>query len=255
MSTIILQNKVYKTMHSDVAIIIPSRMGATRLPRKALVKIGDKTMIEHVVCSLAKIGGSKLYVATDAKEIARVAEKSGAIAIMTDEDCPTGSDRVFQAFQKIPKRDKIKYVINVQCDMPFVRQEIVNKIINTLEEGDYDMVTPVVKVGRDIAKSSSNVKVVVNRKSEALYFSRSMVPHGSEEFLYHVGIYGFKHEALEKFVTLEQGQYENIENLEQLRALEHGIKIGICQSTEIPISVDTQEDLDNAIKYYSIMSA
>ena len=242
-------------MYSDVAIIIPSRMDATRLPRKALAKIGNKTMIEHVVCRLCDIGGSNLYVATDSEEIARVVEKSGAIAIITDEDCPTGSDRVFQALKKIPKHDKIKYVINVQGDMPFIQKEIVGQIIDILEKDNYDIVTPVVKVGKDLAESSSNVKVVVNQKNDALYFSRSMVPYGSKEFLYHVGIYGFKRDALERFVTLEHGQYENIENLEQLRALEHGMKIGVCQSTEIPISVDTQEDLDNAIKYYANMNA
>ncbi len=242
-------------MCPNVAIIIPSRIGSTRLPRKALAKIGNKTMIEHVVCHLCDVGGSNLYVATDSKEIARVVERLGVIAIITNENCPTGSDRIFQALKKIPEQDKIKFVINVQGDMPFIQKKTVEQVIGILEKGNYDIVTPVVKVNKDLAESSSNVKVVVNQKNDALYFSRSMLPYGSKEFLYHVGIYGFKRDALERFVTLEHGKYENIENLEQLRALEHGMKIGVCQSTEIPISVDTLEDLDNAIKHYANMDA
>lgn len=184
-------------MHSDVAIIIPSRIGSTRLPRKALAKIGDFSLIEHVVRGLKNIAGNNLYVATDSKEIANVAESAGAIAIMTDEDCSTGSDRVFQAFQKIPEHDRIKYIINIQGDMLFVSPVIVDKIIDGLKNGEGEIVTPVVKIDQDTAASSSNVKVVVGASGQAMYFSRSLVPHGASEFLYHVGIYGFTRTACE----------------------------------------------------------
>jgi len=238
-------------MHSDVAIIIPSRIGSTRLPRKALARIGEKSLIEHVICQLALVEVNNLYVATDSEEIAKLAESSGAIAIMTDEDCPSGSDRIFQAFQKIPERDKINYIINVQGDMPFIDASVIDKIIDGLKSGNGEIVTPVVKVGRDIADSSSNVKVVACNQGRAMYFSRNLVPHGATEFLYHVGIYGFQRDALEKFVNLPQGKYEQIEKLEQLRALEHGMKIGICFSNDVPISVDTPEDLSKARKYHA----
>ena len=237
-------------MHSDVAIIIPSRIGSTRLPQKALARIGEKSLIEHVVCQFALVEVDNLYVATDSEEIAKLAESAGAIAIMTDEDCPSGSDRIFQAFQKIPERDKINYIINVQGDMPFFNASVIDRIIDDLKKGDGDIVTPVVKVGRDIADSSSNVKVIACNQGRAIYFSRSLVPHGATEFLYHVGIYGFQRDALEKFVNLPQGKYEQIEKLEQLRALEHGMKVGICFSNDVPISVDTPEDLSKARKYY-----
>lgn len=240
-----------KEQYSDVVIIVPSRIGSTRLPKKALAKIGNKTLIEHVVLRIKSEFKGNLYVATDSEEIANLVKKSDAIAIMTDEDCQTGSDRIFQAFKTIPHNDKIKYVINIQGDMPFVDLHVVGQIITMLKTEDYDIVTSGVKVGKDVAQAESNVKIVVDKYGKALYFSRSMIPHGGEEFLYHVGIYGFKIEALEKFIKLERSKYEVCEKLEQLRALENGMKIGVCISSEIPISVDTREDLEKANLYYS----
>jgi len=241
-------------MHGDVAFIIPARLGSTRLPCKALAKIGNKTMIEHVVSRLKGSTGDNLYVATDSEVIAACVEKAGAIAIMTDEACQSGSDRVFEAFKKLPNRDKIKYIVNVQGDMPFVRAEVVEDVVTMLKTGEYEIVTPVVKVGRDIAENASNVKVVADANNRALYFSRSVIPDGADEFLYHVGIYGYKKEALEKFIKMEQGNYERSEKLEQLRALEAGMSIGVCLSQEVPISVDTQDDLIKAQAYYKTLS-
>lgn len=237
--------------HSDVAFIIPSRIGSTRLPNKALAAIGGKSMIEHVIARINAGSVNNLYVATDSEKIVEKVKTTGGIAIMTSEDCLTGSDRVYEAFKKIPNNDKIKYIINVQGDMPFVDYRVLKQIIDKLKNSDFDIVTPVVMVGSDIASKSSNVKVVVDINDKALYFSRSVIPHGAEEFLYHVGIYGYKAEALEKFVRLKETQYESVEKLEQLRALENGMRIGIVLSNEIPISVDTYEDLERAREYYA----
>jgi 3-deoxy-manno-octulosonate cytidylyltransferase (CMP-KDO synthetase) len=178
-----------------------------------------------------------------------VVKIAGAVPIMTDPDCPTGSDRVFEALQTMPEGKKIKYIINVQGDMPFIKPSVVSDIINGLKSGVAEIMTAVAKVGEDVAASSSNVKVVVGKSNLAMYFSRSMIPHGAKEFLYHVGIYGFTREALEKFVNLPQSECEKLEKLEQLRALENGMKIGVVFSDEIPISVDTPEDLEKARKY------
>lgn len=237
--------------HSDVAFIIPSRIGSTRLPNKALADIGGKSMIEHVIARINDGSVNNLYVATDSEKIAEKIKIAGGIAIMTSEDCPTGSDRVYEAFKKIPHNDKIKYIINVQGDMPFVDYRVLEQIIDKLKNSDFDIVTPVVMVGSNIASKSSNVKVVVDINDKALYFSRSVIPHGAKEFLYHVGIYGYRTEALEKFVKLKETQYESIEKLEQLRALENGMRIGVMLSDEIPISVDTYEDLEKAREYYA----
>jgi 3-deoxy-manno-octulosonate cytidylyltransferase (CMP-KDO synthetase) len=241
--------------HSDVAFIIPSRLGSTRLPKKALADIGGKTMIEHVVYRLSSLADANLYVATDSSDIAFKVKAAGGIAIMTSASCPTGSDRAFEAFKKIPHNDKIKYIINVQGDMPFVDYKIVEQIVKKLKESDFDIVTPVVEVGHDVAASDSNVKVVIDKNDKAMYFSRSLIPHGAKKFLYHVGIYGYKVAALEKFVKLEETQYESVEKLEQLRALENGMSVGVIVSNEIPISVDTLADLEKAREYFASQGA
>ncbi|MDC0864729.1 3-deoxy-manno-octulosonate cytidylyltransferase [Rickettsiaceae bacterium] len=241
-------------MQHDVAIIIPSRIGATRLPKKPLAKIGKLSLIEHVISRIMPIAKNNLYVATDSFEIANVVRSSGAIAIMTDENCPSGSDRVFECFKKVDENNRIKYIINVQGDMPFIDNQLISTIIDRLKNTDSDIVTPVAKVSMDVAKSPSNVKVVADKFHNAMYFSRTPVPYGATEFLYHVGIYGFKRNALEKFVNLDHGHYEKLESLEQLRALEHGMKIGVCFSDEVPISVDTPDDLAKAKRYYEMLN-
>lgn len=238
-------------MYSDVAVIIPSRLEARRLPGKPLAQIGSMTMIEHVVTRIKNTGFENIYVATDSQEIADIVKIRGAHAIMTDIDCPSGTDRVYQAFLQLADRTKINYVINVQGDMPFVDGDSVHNIVTALRNSDFDIMTPVVRVGRDIADNPGNVKVVADQNNRALYFSRSLIPHDSEIFLYHVGIYGYTKDAIAKFVKLKPSKYEKVEKLEQLRALENGLSIGICYSTAVPISVDTDLDLAAARKYAS----
>lgn len=237
-------------MYKDVAFIVPARIGSTRLPRKALLKIGNKTLIEHVISQILPITNENLYIATDSEEIALVSKSAGAKPIMTSPNCPTGSDRIYEAFGKINNTNNIEYIINIQGDMPFIEISSIKDIVTNLKNSDYDIVTSGVNVDYDIAKHTSNVKIIADKNNKALYFSRSLIPYGSKEFLYHVGIYGFKKEALKKYVNIQQTKYEKSENLEQLRAIETGMNIGICISKEIPISVDTQEDLEKARNLY-----
>jgi 3-deoxy-manno-octulosonate cytidylyltransferase (CMP-KDO synthetase) len=237
---------------SDIAIIIPARIGSTRLPQKLIEKIGAMTVIEHVVTKIKPIIQGNLFVATDSQEIASYVTQHGAKAISTDKNCPTGSDRVLEAFTKIDNNDKIKFVINIQGDMPFIDPVVVKAMIDRYySKSDFDIITPVVKVGKDIAINPSNVKVVRDNVGKALYFSRSLIPFGGEEFLYHVGIYGFKTEALKKFVALPKGNYEATESLEQLIARENGMTIATFDCQQIPISIDTMEDLEKAREFYS----
>ncbi|MGC0371373.1 MAG: hypothetical protein DGJ47_000059 [Rickettsiaceae bacterium] len=234
---------------SKFVIIIPSRIGSTRLPRKPLAKIGEKSVIEHLIDNLKKFKDN-LYIATDSQEIADVAVKNGTNPLMTGE-CATGSDRIYQAFNQIDDKENIKYVINIQGDMPFINDKTISNILERLERNDCDIVTAIAKIDADTAQNASNVKVVVDNNQNAMYFSRAMIPHGAKEFNYHVGVYGFKTKALEKFVHLSQTECEKHESLEQLRALENGMKIGVFNSDEIPISIDTPEDLKKAINYYN----
>ena len=165
------------------------------------------------------------------------------------EECATGTDRVYQAFCKL--QSTVKYVINLQGDMPFVTPQLIYKIVERLEKGDCDIATAIIKADKGAIESESNVSVVIDKNDLAMYFSRCPIPYNGTEFNYHMGVYGFRVEALKRFVNLPQTKYELSEKLEQLRALEDGMQIGVCIVNEAPISVDTPEDLDKAIKYYN----
>lgn len=236
--------------HSDVAIIIPSRLGSTRLAEKPLKLIGSLSIIERVFTNVKQTNLEHIYVTTDSEKIADKITKLGGKVIFTDSNIPCGTNRVYEAFTKIPDNTNINYIVNVQGDMPFIEPSSIIKAIEELKKSDYDIMTPVVKVGIDVVKDHSNVNAVVDLKGRALYFSRSIIPNGAKDFLYHVGMYVFRKNALKRFVELEPTSLEKIERLEQLRALENGMSIGTCLVDNVPISVDTEEDLIKAIKFY-----
>jgi len=240
--------------HSDVAIVIPSRLSSTRLKHKPLQLIGSSTLIERVFKQVNQTGLKHIYVATDSEEIANVIKKIGGKVIFTNSDIPTGTDRTYEAFKLIPNNTNINYIVNVQGDMPFIEPSSILKLIEYLKNSEYDIVTPVVKVDMEAAQGNSNVTVAVDSGGKALYFSRSLIPNGAEEFLYHVGMYGFRKSALEKFVSLKPTFLEKTERLEQLRILENGMTIGTCLVDNVPISVDTEDDLKKAVKFYENIS-
>jgi 3-deoxy-manno-octulosonate cytidylyltransferase (CMP-KDO synthetase) len=234
---------------SDTIIIIPSRIGSTRLNKKALQLIGNMTMVEHVY-KKASSTGIMTYVATDSEDIADVVIKTGGNCIMTSSNCQSGTDRVHEAWSAIKDRGDIRYIINLQGDMPLVNPEIILQVVETLRKTNADIVTPVTKVDMTVAESKSNVKVVVDNHGRALYFSRSVIPNGAQEFWYHIGIYGFKVEALQKFIQLPQSYLEKSENLEQLRAVENGMTISVCYASSAPISVDIADELEKVREEY-----
>ncbi|XVN41720.1 MAG: 3-deoxy-manno-octulosonate cytidylyltransferase [Rickettsia endosymbiont of Argas persicus] len=236
--------------HQDVAIIIPSRLSSTRLKHKPLQLIGSSTLIERVFKQVNQTNLEHIYVATDSQEIANIIKKLGGKVIFTDSDIPTGTDRTYEAFKLIPNNQDINYIVNVQGDMPFIETDSILKVIEYLKNSLYDVVTPVVRVDKDSVEAASNVTVAIDANGEALYFSRSLIPNGAEEFLYHVGMYGYRKHVLEKFITLRPTSLEKTERLEQLRLLENGITIGTCLVDNVPISVDTPDDLSKALKFY-----
>lgn len=238
---------------SDVALIIPARIGSTRLKNKLLLEIGNVSLIEHVIRRAIDTAIPNIFVATDSAIIADIATNLGICAIMTSATCASGTDRIYEAFQTISKDNTgIKYIVNLQGDMPFVNPKTILTVIDNLKNSNFDITTPVVKIEEDVAMHHSNVKVVINQNNQALYFSRNMIPYGAKQFLYHVGIYGFTAKALKKFTSMPQTDYEIAEQLEQLRALENGMTIGVCHIHDIPISIDTEEDLIKARKYFAI---
>lgn len=236
--------------HSDVAVIIPSRLSSTRLKHKPLQLIGLSTLIERVFKQVNQTNLEHIYVATDSEEIAEIIKKAGGKVVFTASDIPTGTDRTYEAFKLLPNNQDINYIVNVQGDMPFIEPDSILKVIEYLKNSQYDVVTPVVKVDKESVEANSNVTVAVDEDGKALYFSRSLIPNGAEEFLYHVGMYGFRKNALEKFVALKPTFLEKTERLEQLRLLENGMTIGTCLVNNVPISVDTPDDLSKAIEFY-----
>lgn len=227
---------------NNAAVIIPSRLGSTRLPRKPLIKIGDLTMIERVVVNALDSDVAKIYVTTDSPLIMDLLSPYPIEVIMINDECNTGTDRVFLAAQKAGLEQDV--IINLQGDMPFIDPTIITKVAKLALESDFDICTAVSKKGLDYAQNKSNVKVVVAPDGRALYFSRSLIPHNTEEFLCHVGIYAYKKQALKKFHSLPQSNLEKLESLEQLRAMENGMNIGVCYVENMPVSVDTQDDLN-----------
>lgn len=226
----------------EIAIIIPSRIGSKRLKEKPLKKIGSETMISHVVKKAIDSGVGEVFVATDSPEIAREGELSGATSIITGP-ANTGTDRIFEAISKIDPGKKFKYVINLQGDLPLIKPSILSEMAELLRINKVDIVTLANKELASLENNPSRVKVVLSQGNDALYFSRNMIPCNQDWYWHHIGIYGFTRDALERFVELPQSPLEIREKLEQLRALENGMRIKLSIIEDKVMSVDTEEDL------------
>ncbi len=233
-----------------VLAIIPARIGSTRLPRKPLREIAGLPLIVHCLNSVRSTGlFSRVVVATDSKEIAQVVEEHSGEAIMTDERHPSGTDRVYEAAMKLSLGDD-DIVLNVQGDQPITQKETLATLISFLKaHPETGMATCVCPMDGEEAKNPNRVKAVVGRDGHALYFSRAPIPFprdgevGGTFYLRHIGIYAYRVWFLQRFVQLPQGELEQIEKLEQLRALEHGWPIGVVHVASAPPDVDTEEDL------------
>lgn len=226
----------------DLAIIIPARIGSTRLKGKVLKKIGTKSMIHHVVKKAIEADVGPVFVATDSKDIASEAEAAGAESVMTGE-AESGTDRIFEAASKVDHARNFKFIINLQGDLPLINPEIISEMASILRHSDADIVTLANKEEVEQENNYSRVKVVLSKSMDALYFSRNMIPCNQDWYWHHIGIYGFRRDALEVFVELPQSPLEIQEKLEQLRALENGMKIKVSIVDDMVKSVDTEEDL------------
>jgi 3-deoxy-manno-octulosonate cytidylyltransferase (CMP-KDO synthetase) len=228
---------------TNAAIIIPSRIGSVRLINKAIAKIGDLTMIEHVILA-AKKTGLDVYVATDDDKIAQKAALQKAEVIMTDPDCASGTDRVFAAMEIARLQHKV--IVNLQGDMPFIDPAIIAEVAKMCLETDFDITTAVSMITSEYAQKISNVKAVLDKNNRALYFSRSLIPNNASTYFGHIGVYAFKRDSLRQFCNLPMAEIEQFEKLEQLRAMYNGMSIGACTVQTMPISVDTYDDLEMA---------
>jgi len=231
-------------------IIIPARLESTRLPNKPLADINGEPMIAHVYKRAKEANIAKVIVAAGNVEIKEVIENIGGEAILTNPDHASGSDRIYEALNMYDKESKFDIIVNLQGDLPNIHKDALSKIISLLESNDADISTLGVKISSEEEFLNKNiVKAYVKNISESNYvddFDRRF-DIGKEEFLYHhVGIYGYKRKALEAFVGFDQSKAEIERKLEQMRAIENGMKIVLGLIDELPISVDTQEDLEIA---------
>jgi 3-deoxy-manno-octulosonate cytidylyltransferase (CMP-KDO synthetase) len=236
----------------DILILIPARMASTRLPGKPLADIAGAPMIVHVWrrAMAAKLG--RVFVATDAPAVAAAVEKLGGAAVMTRADHASGTDRIHEAMQKVDPGRRAEIVVNLQGDLPTIERESLAAAVAVLEEdAAVDIATLAAEIKKPAERDNPNVVKVVGTpvgpsRLRALYFTRATAPAGEGPLYHHIGLYAFRRAALERFVKLPPSSLERRERLEQLRALEAGMRIDAAIVETVPLGVDTPEDLETA---------
>ena len=232
-------------------VLIPARMAATRLPGKPLLDIGGLPMIVHVLRRATEAQIGRVVVATDAPEIARAVAAHGGEAVMTRADHPSGSDRIFEALQTIDGAGEIDTIINVQGDLPTIDPAAVRAVLSPFDDPQVDIATLAAVIAKDDEHTNPNVVKVVGAKLgptrlRALYFTRATAPYGDGLRYHHIGLYAYRRSALARFVALPPSPLEMREKLEQLRALEAGMRIDVAVVDTVPLGVDTPHDLETA---------
>jgi 3-deoxy-manno-octulosonate cytidylyltransferase (CMP-KDO synthetase) len=236
---------------SDPLVLIPARLAATRLPNKPLADIAGEPMIVHVWRRAVEAGIGPVAVATDAAEIADAVTRAGGTAVMTRADHASGSDRIFEAVEKLDPEGRHDVVVNVQGDLPTVDPRAIAASVAPLADPAVDLATLVAVIRRDAERTNpSVVKMVGSEVSpgrfRALYFTRTTAPYGEGPLYHHIGLYAYRRRALQRFVGLPPSPLELREKLEQLRALEAGMRIDAIVVNDTPLGVDTPEDLERA---------
>jgi len=236
---------------ADVLILIPARMASTRLPGKPLADIAGVPMIVHVWRRAAAAGIGPAVVATDSPEVAAAVEKSGGKAVMTRGDHMSGTDRIHEALAKIDRASRAAVIVNMQGDLPTLEPDNLAAAVALLGEPAVDIATLAAEIRRADERDNPNVVKVVGTpvgpaRLRALYFTRATAPAGNGPLYHHIGLYAFRRAALDRFVALPPSPLEKREKLEQLRALEAGMRIDVAIVDTVPLGVDTPEDLEAA---------
>jgi 3-deoxy-manno-octulosonate cytidylyltransferase (CMP-KDO synthetase) len=235
-------------------ILIPSRLASQRLPDKPLADICGQPMIVHCLKRAIEADLGPVVVACGDVEIVEAVKQAGGQAVMTRADHPSGSDRIFEALKTVDPKGRHDCVINVQGDLPTIDPHIIRAVFEPLTEPDVDIATLVARITIEAERTNPNVvKAVIGLEDgqsvgRALYFSRATVPSGAGDHYHHIGLYAYRRTALERFVALPPGVLERREKLEQLRALENGMRIDAALVDTVPFGVDTPADLETARK-------
>jgi len=237
---------------SDVLVVIPARLQASRLPGKPLEKIGGEAMIVQVWRRAVEADLGPVLVATDSLDIADAVEAAGGRALLTRSDHASGSDRVYEAVSKIDPEGTYGIVVNLQGDLPTLQPELLAACVGPLHQGEADIATLAAEIQDEAERDDPHVVKVIatpasgSRALRALYFTRATAPAGEGPLYHHIGLYAFRREALKRFVALPPSPLERRERLEQLRALEDGMRIDVALVDTVPMGVDTPADLERA---------
>jgi 3-deoxy-manno-octulosonate cytidylyltransferase (CMP-KDO synthetase) len=236
---------------ADILIVIPARLGATRLPGKPLADIAGAPMIVHVLRRAEAANIGPVVVATDARDIEAAVQKAGGRAVMTSPDHGSGSDRIFEAVGKVDPQGRAGIIVNLQADLPTIAPSDIAASLKPLSDVAVDIATLAAEISHPAERDDPNVVKVVGTslapdRLRALYFTRAAAPWGGGPLYHHIGLYAFRRAALERFVKLPPSPLEKREKLEQLRALETGMRIDVSIVDSVPLGVDTPADLARA---------
>lgn len=232
-------------------VLIPARMASTRLPGKPLADIAGKPMIVQVARRAEAAGVGRIVVAVDHRDIFDAVTAAGFAAVMTRVDHQSGSDRIHEALAKSDPQGRAEIVINVQGDLPTIDAETIRAALRPLEDAATDIATLTTEIHDEADRTNPNVVKVVGSpvgasRLRALYFTRATAPYGPGPLYHHIGLYAYRRKALEAFVALKPSTLEKRESLEQLRALEAGMRIDAEIVDTVPLGVDTPADLEKA---------
>jgi 3-deoxy-manno-octulosonate cytidylyltransferase (CMP-KDO synthetase) len=238
-------------------IIIPARLGSSRFANKILVDILGLPMVIRTAKQVQEL--DDVTIATDSNEVIQLAKKYNINAILTSTSHQSGTDRINEAANNLGLNNN-DIVINVQGDEPFIEPEVVQKVIQKViqkqkNNQSFNMVSCYKKISSELADDANHVKVVLDQINDAIYFSRSKIPHHRDHheiasYNGHLGIYGFTKKSLNDFCALGHSNLEHIEKLEQLRAIDFGKKISMVEVESKSFGIDTQEDLENALRIF-----
>ena len=234
-----------------ILVLIPARMAASRLPGKPLLDIAGLPMIVHVLRRAEAAGIGRVAVATDTPDIAVAVMAHGGEAVMTRTDHPSGSDRIFEALCKLDPAGEADVVVNLQGDFPTIHADNIRSVLAPLDDPMVDIATLAAQIHTEEEATNPNVVKAVGSpvsagRLRALYFTRATAPWGDGPRYHHIGLYAYRRAALQRFVSLPPSPLELQEKLEQLRALEAGMRIDIGLVDTVPRGVDTPADLETA---------
>jgi len=236
---------------ANPVVLIPARMASTRLPGKPLADIHGEPMIVHVWRRASEADVGPVVVATDDPRIVAAVKSAGGAAVLTRADHASGSDRIFEALGRIDAGGAHDLVVNVQGDLPTIRPEAIRACLAPLVDPAVDIATLATPIVRAEERDDPNVVKAVGaqiapRRLRALYFTRARAPWGEGELLHHIGLYVYRRDALARFVSMPPSPLERRERLEQLRAIELGMRIDIAVVDAAPLGVDAPDDLERA---------